>query len=288
MAIYGIDGSRINIAYDVNGGNIGTALNVSGNIVYQISDPMDDYIDGRILTFEDNFDGNIIDGTKWIYELGDLKKNNESQAYRKQNVSIEDGCLVITAKREDFLSKHWTSGSITTEGKFTQKYGRWEAKVKFPNLRGAFCAFWMKGASQINHYDEYGERTVEGVQWPKCGEIDITETIPGNATTAQANLWKYSGGSFGAGRSGNIDSSQWHLYAVEWTNTGIEVSVDKTVYKSWSFASYSATEMQAYHLPFFMIINMAVGASGGTPSGDVNEMKMYVDWVRVYAPLNGA
>lgn len=286
MAIYNIIGESVSAAYDTAGKGADVAHDIDGNVVYQSRNPMDDYIDGRVLTFEDDFDGNALDETKWIYELGDLKKNNELQAYRRQNISVKNSCLVITAKREDFLTQHWTSGSITTESKFTQVYGRWEAKIKFPNISGAFCAFWMKGANQINHYDEYSGRTVEGVEWPMCGEIDITETIPGNATRAQANLWKYSGGSFGAGRSGNIDSSQWHLYAVEWTDADIKVFVDGTIYKSWTYASYAASETQAYHLPFFMIVNMAVGASGGTPPSDISEMKMYVDWVRVYAPLS--
>ena len=211
------------------------------------------------------------------------------QTYRAENnVSVEDGCLVITAKKEDFGTKHWTSGSITGQHKFEQTYGRWEAKVKFPNIIGAFGAFWLLGANMENVYHETGDNDVSGEIWPKCGEIDINETIPGNATTAQANLWTYTGSSMGTGRSANMVSSEWHIYAMEWTSEYIAIFLDGVEFKRWTFSDYSSSEVQAYHLPFYMILNLAVGASGGTPASSTSEMKMYVDWVRVYAPLESA
>lgn len=286
MSIYDANGNAISVGYAEDGSQLNYAYDVSGDTVFQSGDPMDDYIAGRVLTFEDDFNGTALDTTKWIYELGDVGRNNESQTYRSQNVAVENGCLVLTAKRESYNNKNWTSGSITTQGKFEQTYGRWEAKIKFPNVNGAFCAFWGKGANQVNIYHEDGKRETGGVQWPMCGEFDITETIPGTSTKARSNLWKYSGGSLGSGASTNLVSSDWHVYGMEWTDAYIQMFVDGVAFKKYTFSNYNATEIQAYYLPFFMIINMAVGSSGGTPASTLNEMKMYVDWVRVYAPLN--
>lgn len=285
MSIYDKNGTVLTQVYDKNGNELVTAYDSQGNIIFVKSDPPSDdpYIEGRTLVFEDNF--NFFNSTKWGYELGDVR-NNELQTYRAENnVSVSDSCLVITAKKEDFGNKHWTSGSITGQHKFEQTYGRWEAKVKFPNITGAFGAFWLLGANMENVYHEIGDNDVSGVIWPKCGEIDITETIPGNALVAQANLWKYSGSSFGGGRSGRIVSSDWNIYALEWTDKYIAAFVNDVEYKRWTFADYDASEVQAYHLPFYMILNLAIGASGGTPADSTTEMKMYVDWVRVYAPL---
>lgn len=283
--IYAINGNAVSEPYNLNAEALETAYDIAGNIVFQVSDP---YIEGRTLVFEDNFEGSALNSNNWGYELGDAR-NNELQTYRAENnVSVEDGCLVITAKKEDFGTKHWTSGSITGQHKFEQTYGRWEAKIKFPNIAGAFGAFWLLGSSMEIVYHETGDNDVSGEIWPKCGEIDITETIPGNATTAQANLWTYTGSSMGTGRSANMVSSEWHIYAMEWTSEYIAIFLDDVEFKRWTFSDYSASAVQAYHLPFYMILNLAVGASGGTPASSTNEMKMYVDWVRVYAPLESA
>lgn len=285
--IYDATGNEISEPYDVSGEPLEYAYDIDGEVIFEQGNGSDDpYIEGRRLVFEDNFNGSRLNTKKWGYELGDVR-NNELQTYRAENnVSVEDGCLVITAKKEDFGTKHWTSGSITGYRKFEQTYGRWEAKVKFPGIVGAFAAFWMLGASmEISDYNEIGDNEVSGEVWPKCGEIDITETIPGNATTAQANLWNYTGGSMGGGRSGTINSSDWNIYAIEWTPEYIAAFVNGTEYKRWTFSDYSASAVQAYHLPFYMLLNLAVGSAGGTPSASTTEMKMYVDWVRVYAPL---
>ena len=276
MSVYNLAGTELATIYDINENSLQTAYDINKNIVYQ---------SGRTLLFEDDFD--IFDSSKWVYEIGNVRNyDTELQCYRSQNVSVENSCLVLTAKRETYGGKEWTSGSISGQTLQSFKYGRFEAKIKFPNMIGAFGAFWMVGSNFWKEYVDGGRPTNHGVIWPKCGEIDITETIPGNATTAQANMWTYTGSSMGTGRSANMVSSEWHIYAMEWTSEYIAIFLDGVEFKRWTFSDYSASEVQAYHLPFYMILNLAVGASGGTPASSTSEMKMYVDWVRVYAPLS--
>lgn len=280
--IYDVTGVNLNKAYSIEGNDVSTAYDVDGDVVFT---PFDPYIDGRTLIYEDDF--NSFDSSMWGYELGTPRNaDREIQCYREENVTIEDSCLVLTAKRESYGGKAWTSGSITGQRKQEFKYGRFEAKIKFPNLIGAFGAFWLVGSNFWKEYTDGGKSTSYGEIWPKCGEIDVQETIPGNATTAQANMWTYTGSSMGLGRSASMVSSEWHIYAMEWTSEYIAIFLDDVEYKRWTFADYDASAVQAYHLPFYMILNMAVGASGGTPADSTTEMKMYVDWVRVYAPLS--
>lgn len=280
MSVYDKAGNVLENIYSESGISLATAYDKDGEIVFS-EDP---YIPGRTLVFEDDFDS--FDSEMWMCEIGNVRNyNTELQCYRSQNVSIEDSCLVLTAKRESYGGKDWTSGSISGQTLQSFQFGRFEARIKFPNVGGAFGAFWMVGS---NFWKEYvdGDRPINhGTIWPECGEIDITETIPGNATTAQANMWSYTGSSLGAGRSGTIVSSDWNVYAVEWTSEYVAVFVNDVEYKRWAFSDYSASAVQAYQLPFYMILNLAVGASGGTPASGTTEMKMYVDWVRVYAPL---
>lgn len=286
MAIYWKDGTEAISAYSVGGGDLDSAYDVNGDLIFTKYDPPspDPYIEGRTIVFEDNF--NFFNAQKWVKEVGIVRNyDTELQCYREENVGIEDSCLVLTAKRESYGGKNWTSGSISGQTIQAITYGRFEAKIKFPNVVGAFGAFWLVGSNFWKEYVDGGRPTNHGEIWPKCGEIDVTETIPGNSNVAQANMWTYTGSSMGGGRSGTIDSSQWHIYAIEWTENYVAALVDGVEYKRWTFSDYSASAVQAYHLPFYMILNLAVGAAGGTPDASTTEMKMFVDWVRVYAPL---
>ena len=289
MSIYSKDGLAISQAYIISGEKSNIVYDIDGNIVLQI----DPYIEGRTLTFEDNFSGDALDATKWTYELG-YGRNNELQQFWEKCVAVEDGCCVITAKKLDSNNtpyESWESGSINTQDLFSQRYGRFEAKIKFPNIVGAFPAFWLVGTS-LHHNWEEGERWTTTGHWPGCGEVDIVEMIPGNATTAQANLWDSSSTaqnpiSLGSGRSETYNPAEWHIYAFEWTDEYMSMQLDGVEYKKYVWSSFSPSEISAYtgDEEMMIILNLSVGASGGTPASSTNEMKMYIDWVRVYAPL---
>lgn len=286
MSVYYVSGNEIATIFDVNGSMLAQAYDIDG--IQKFPNDADPYLPDRTLIFEDNFDGNTLDSTKWGYELGDVR-NNESQTYRAENnVSVENGSLVITAKKEDFGTKHWTSGSITGQHKFEFTYGRVEAKIKFPDIPGSFPAFWLLGANMENIYHEIGDNDVSGEIWPKCGEVDIVEITSTNRDKAKATVWTYTGAYLGGSQmlSGLISVDDWNIYACEWTSEYIAMSVNGTEYARWTFSDYSLETVQAYHLPFYIILNLAVGSYGGTPAASTIEMKMYVDWVRVYEPLN--
>lgn len=46
------------------------------------------------------------------------------------------------------------------------------------------------------------------------------------------------------------------------------------------------SNIESWHRPMYIILNMAVGSTGGYPADDCTSMKMEVDWVRVYAPAD--
>jgi beta-glucanase (GH16 family) len=105
------------------------------------------------ITFEDNFD--TYDNSKWInmHDNGNrtIWSNKELQWYRDENVKVEDGILKLTAKKESFYGKdiesekqfEYTSGMICNARSFTQAYGKWEMKVKFPFKKGFWPAFFL-------------------------------------------------------------------------------------------------------------------------------------------------
>jgi len=280
MALYNYSGNAINVCYSKNGTEKSTGYDINGNPQSSI----DDYLTGRTLVWEDNFE--TFNSNNWGYEIGyGRNQATELECYRAENVSIEDGVCVLTAKRENYGSKSWTSGSITTMGKKYHTYGRMEAKMKFESISGSFPAFWMLGENMTFHYTDGEKWTVTGEIWPKCGECDIVE-IYGTANTALATLYKYSGTPFNSVNSHIIDTTDWHVYAVEWTQEYMAMLVDGIEYQRFHIGEYSYNDAQAYFLPMNLKLNLAVGGQGGTPSAETNEMKMYIDWVRVYAPID--
>lgn len=298
MAIYDVYGNPLTECFSVDGSQLERAYDVNGNVIYEASepiDPMDRYLENRILVFEDNFTGDSLDTDKWECEIG-YCRNDELQHYRPENAIVANGLLNLKAIREHYAgditrNSTWTSASITTNNRFEAFYGRYQAKIKFPCLVGSFPAFWLLGEGlDFQYYDDGTRCTRKGgfSAYPQCGEIDIDEQIPGNATTAQSNLWKYNSGSLTA-RSGTIDPTEWHIYEMEWTASAITMMVDGVAFKTYDLSS---DDWKAYRLPsptgqngFYTMLDHAVGASGGTPAISTMEMNMYVDWVRIYAPV---
>lgn len=290
MSLYEIQGSKVTSAYQKDGLILAQAFDSSGSKVFPDSDP---YLPGRTLVFEDDFNGASLDASKWEPCIGIFKQSNtEPFCYREENISFENSSIVFTAKREEYAGKPWTSAAIIGQKFQSFTYGRFEAKIKNSSIVGAFPAFWMMGIVIQRDFEDGQVSHITSGSWPECGEIDIYEFMPRsypNMTTISANLWKCdTGQTFGNKTKSPVAVSDWHIYAIEWTADYIAALVDGVEYGRWTFSSFPASNSAAYHLPFYMMLNLAVGDSGGDPAATTNEMKMYVDWVRVYAPLNGA
>ena len=259
----------------------------------------DAYREGRVLVWEDDFNGDSLDTSVWNYELGNVR-NNELQVYtnNSKNVYVENSNLVLKAIREDYEAYdktikttktfNWTSGSIHTNNTKEFKYGRFEAKIKLTNVRGSFPAFWTLGAGYDYQYTNDANMGNKGVLWAYCGEIDIMEHKGFVNSITCGSIYSTSEsvpGTINLGRlsSGNLDFSKYHIYALEWTEDKIDIYVDDVLVSS-SDISDSKFNMP-FKQPHFILFDHAIGASGGTPSDSLTECYFYVDWVRVYAPL---
>ena len=108
------------------------------------------------LVWSDEFDGpngSPVDSSKWSFDIGGNGwGNNELETYtsRTANADLEGGTLVIktlkeTLKGADGITRDYTSARLLTKTKFTQMYGRFEARIKIPYGQGIWPAFWMLG-----------------------------------------------------------------------------------------------------------------------------------------------
>lgn len=242
----------------------------------------------RLLVWHDEFDDATLDTTKWRYATHN-SGGSEQQAYtmnRTENVRLENSNLILEAKKDGYVNNWtWSSGRIDTSGLAGFKYGRLEAKLKYDVVSGAFPAFWTIGTCAYYPTGEniHGVQKSKGTQWAQNGEIDMFEGRGTNSEIAQGGWYNQDDGKgnlqmmFG---SKNIDASQYHVYAVEWTETTMISYIDGV-----ETGRKDISNIESWHRPMYIILNMAVGSTGGYPATDCTSMKMEVDWVRVYAPV---
>jgi beta-glucanase (GH16 family) len=263
------------------------------------------------LVWQDEFNGpngSSPDPHKWTYDLGGNGWGNrelESYTDRSENARVENGNLVITARKENFegadhLAKEYTSARLKTQGLFAQAYGRFEARIKIPAGQGIWPAFWLLG------------QNISSAGWPRCGEIDIMENIgkePGivhGSLHGPRSIDTATDLTTSVKLVGNKDfSADFHVYAVEWEPGTMRFYVDATLYGTFtpsSIPELHGSEPGAasvpddspadragawvFDHPFFLVLNVAVGGDWpGPPDASVHfPQTMLVDYVRVYAP----
>jgi beta-glucanase (GH16 family) len=228
------------------------------------------------LTWADEFNGTSLDTAKWNIEVnGNGGGNNELQYYtaRPENIRVTGGELVIEARKEAYMGKQYTSGRITTQNKASWQYGRMEARMKIPTGKGTWPAFWMLGNS------------ISTVGWPASGEIDIMEHVNSEAFTHGTIHWSDQNNAYAnyGGPSGNVDFSQYHVYAVEWDASAIRWYVDGNKFHEVNIAG-GVNGTSEFHAPYFFLFNLAVGGNwpGSPDASTVFPNRMQVDYVRVY------
>lgn len=230
------------------------------------------------LVWEENFNGKKLDEKVWNFETGDGCPNvcgwgnNERQIYTKDNHRLENGHLVITAKKE---GDTYTSTRITTAGKKEFKYGYIEARAKIPTGQGIWPAFWMLGSN------------ISKVSWPLAGEIDIIEYVgkdPGMVYNTLHFKDRHGGNALGHKTAFPTIEEGWHTYAVDWTAEKIDFLVDDKVLFSYSQEN-KTQENWPFDQPFFILLNMAIGGNFGGPDVDdsIFPQEYLIDYVRVYS-----
>jgi beta-glucanase (GH16 family) len=216
----------------------------------------------------------------WSYEVGVIR-NQEAQYYteaRTENARVENGRLVIEARKEDYAGQRYTSASLNTLGKQAFERGRIEVRAKIPTGTGSWPAIWMMGTD------------ITTVGWPECGEIDIMENVGYEPDTIYATV--HTPGSVNdpgkVVKGGHIavpsPYGDFHVYAVEWREDRLEFSCDGTTYftyrKDGRYPSY-----WRFDQPFYLLLNLAIGGNWGGAHGiddTIFPLRYEIDYVRYY------
>ncbi len=228
------------------------------------------------LVWSDEFNGSSIDQSNWSFETGTGSGgwgNNELEYYtsRSENARIENGNLVIEARKESYGGMNYTSARLKTQGKRSFQYGKIEARMKLPKGQGLWPAFWTLGSD------------IGSVGWPKSGEIDIMEHVNNDGVTNGFIHWDAGGQADYGGPSFGVDVSQYHVYSIEWTPSAIKWFIDGSQFWEANIAN-SINSTEEFHKNHFLLLNLAVGGNWpGSPNASTPfPAKMYVDYVRVY------
>ncbi|HTW58597.1 MAG TPA: glycoside hydrolase family 16 protein [Terriglobales bacterium] len=244
---------------------------------------------GWVLSWSDEFNGpngSPPDPSKWALETGGNGWGNRELEYytgRPQNAYQQDGNLVIKVLAEKYtgaggVTRTYTSARLKTQNKFSQAYGRFEARIRIPHGQGIWPAFWMLGAD------------IGTAGWPACGEIDIMENIGKEPALVHGTIHGpgYSG-EHGLGAPFALPANQnfaddFHVYAVEWDPNAIRFFVDDQLYETRTPSDLPAGAKWVYDHPFFILLNVAVGGSwpGDPDASTTFPQTMLVDYVRVY------
>lgn len=248
------------------------------------------------LQWSDEFDGTELNTDYWnIEENARGGGNAELQYYTPRNVSIEkhpisgEGCLVLSAKKEDYGNRPCTSARLHTQGKVTAHYGKVEARIAFPyTADGLWPAFWMLGnnlAKNLGNNDDVDKTKAalakQGrVVWPKCGEIDICEMghhkgIESGTQNRYFNGACHWGESFNNGAYPNVGGfytadypvqGDFHLFTLVWTEDSIAMYLDQDKYpEAQPYFQLSLRNKEVnqpghyFNHPFYLVLNLAVG-----------------------------
>lgn len=238
-----------------------------------------------VLVWSDDFNGNQLDQSKWTAIVSDGCPgncgfgNNELQYYLddKKNLSVSDGSLKITALKDGFDSKEYTSSKLISKAKGDWQYGRIEVRAKLPQGKGTWPAIWM-----LPTLDRQ-------MKWPRDGEIDIMEHVGYNQGMIYGTIHteKYNH-VIGTQKSDSIYlndvSDTFHEYALAWDQDKMVWSVDGKEYLTLD-KNNEGYEGWPFDQPFHLILNLAVGGNWGGKYGvddSIWPQTMEIDYVKVY------
>ncbi|MGM0582811.1 MAG: glycoside hydrolase family 16 protein [Bacteroidota bacterium] len=202
--------------------------------------------------------------------------NNELQFYTKENVRVEDGQLIITAKADD--EHQYTSAKLTTEKIADWETGYIEVKAKLPEGRGSWPAIWMLPTKDGD------------LEWPLDGEIDIMEHVGYNPEVVYGTIHTESYNHVkGTEKSDSTEvknaHNEFNVYAINWTEDKIEWYVNDKPYHA-VYKNGDGKSGWPFEQNFHLILNLAVGGNWGGKHGVDQEsfpQELRIDYVKVYS-----
>jgi beta-glucanase (GH16 family) len=220
--------------------------------------------------------------TRFAYDGGRqdfLPKNGEWQRYRmRENHRIEgDALLLVARERDGWRNGGFESGLVRT--KFAQKYGYFEARIRLPKGRGLWSTFELLPARAV---------------WPPS--ITVMTAVDNRPDARLTSYHFLTPARDGAGddktkldRWGGYPSQvdladDFHVYAVEWTESRVIHYVDGTPVADRPFRWVTPEGEDPG--PAEALIHLAVGGDWPGPPMEATDFPaaLAIDYLRIYRP----
>jgi beta-glucanase (GH16 family) len=226
---------------------------------------------GWTLVWHDEFDGTSLDMSKWNVVSNapggyhNCCLNGTLNAWVPDDVSLVNGSLRLKTERRSFQGAAYTSGAVTTEGKFAYLYGRLDISARVPRGDGLWPSFWLLPTSM------HTANTLAAY------EVDVMEALGEDVHTDYMVRWvgaehtycQYSGPDFSAG---------YHVYSFIWSSMSITWLIDGVTRCKFSRG--------VPNIQMYLILNTRIGGAWPVPPDASTVLPQYtdIDYVRVYVP----
>lgn len=233
------------------------------------------------LVFDDEFRGSRLDPAHWstCYWWAargcTIASNHELEWYLPGQVRVGQGSVQLVAIRRsvrgaDGRRYRFTSGMISSgpppgsrEPKFAFRYGRAEARIRVPEGRGLWSAFWLLPANRSD--------------LPELDAMEILGQSPG-VVRMHIHYRGRAGHEAEQGSSWTERSPRgWHRFGIDWRAGRLEWLIDGVV-------RWRVTGSAVPGVPMYLVADLAVGgATAGAPTARTRfPSALRIDWARVW------
>jgi len=243
-------------------------------------------------TFRDDFDGTALDRSRWMVQetsfSGMYGGSDGCYVDNDRTVRVDGGLLRLTSTilPEPFVcaspygsfTTRAEVSTVATRSRFTQTYGRFEARLRFPaesGIAGSHAAFWL-----------YPQEHTYGA-WPHSGEIDVAEWFSGLPANVYPSV-HYAGENTALSSGYNCAmptaSSAFHDYAVEWTPKVMRFYYDGRLCYTHAWTPSDRKAPQPFDQPFYLVLTQVWGMSWNSRSAAMPDTStLLVDWVKAWS-----
>jgi beta-glucanase (GH16 family) len=235
---------------------------------------------GYQLTWSDEFQGNELDLTKW--QIGTAKRDDAQQT--PDAVTVHNGRLRISTYSEDGINY---TGFLKTKELFETTYGYFEAKIRFNDSPGEWCAFWMNSGSNGEPVGNAGAAGAEIDIMEHRATDDAGRDVRNQAPTTlhwdgYGKFHKFATSTAVQPAGARPLQGDWHTYGLLWTPSGYTFFLDGS--PKWNTAAGLS------HRPEYLLLTCEVHDrrwAGRVPSGGYgprakSSTGMDVAWVKVW------
>lgn len=281
------------VSFKNSNGVVLFTLQLPKNMNSQYTVELSDGVTLSTVMFNDDFDGSTL-GSTWKPSYG-----QENAAFKNwwtadsKNLGVEDSCLRLTMLRDNPTADYAISSAMVETMQYGESdnygfdTGYCEARFKLDKVGdGIWPAIWCVGQIYTNSYtDTTGNgvaRGKHGLLWPWAGEIDQFDAMKSSFVPGliyQADPYVSSTQTSKGEKSKSIEANTWYTVGMYKSKDTIKVYFDREL-----IASFDITGNECFSgMGERLIINLSTGTVGGTLPDNVDEVNMYIDYVRVYS-----